>query len=90
MSAVPQEQVQEDVIGDTFSMFNQYLDIFEMHPGSFNVEDVRTLIDLANRFADVASAAMVEFDKRVRLTNRQADQYGLLGIFMCNRFSNTK
>jgi len=65
MSAIPQEQVQEDVMGDTFAMFNQYLDIFETHPGSFKVEDVRTLIDLANRFHDVAKEAIVELEKRL-------------------------
>lgn len=66
MSAVPQEQaVEDDVMGDTFSMLNQYLEIFEMHPGSFSVEDVRILIDLANRFANVAAEAMVELEKRL-------------------------
>ena len=63
MSAVPQQQVQEDVIGDTFSMFNQYLDILEMHPAAFGPADVLNLMDIANKFANLASAAMVELNK---------------------------
>jgi hypothetical protein len=63
MSAVPQERDMEDIIGDVFVMFNEYLDLFDKHPAAFGPADVLSLMEIANKFANLASAAMAELNK---------------------------